>query len=54
MDEVNARIDYFRSEIEGKLSKLREEFKEREKIVDAQVAALQGKLDGALRELRRI
>jgi predicted nucleic acid-binding Zn-ribbon protein len=52
--DVNARVDYFRSEIEGKLEKLRKDFDERAKSLETQLAAAQQKIDGAVRELRRI
>jgi hypothetical protein len=50
----NARIDYFRSEIEGKLTKLRADIAEREKYVDTKLADLKATLDRAVRELQRI
>ena len=52
--DTNARVDYFRSEIKGEIEKLRKELTEQKKSADGQILALQQKLDGALRELRRI
>lgn len=52
--DTNARIDYFRSEFEGKITTLRSEMAERQKAVDAKLAALEESLSKALRELRRI
>lgn len=53
MDE-KARLDYFRSEIEGKFEKLRKDFDERTKSLETQLAEQKTRVDGALRELRRI
>ncbi len=52
--DVNQRVDYFRSEIEGKLAKLKESFDERVKSLEAQLTEQKMRVDGALRELRRI
>jgi hypothetical protein len=52
--ETNARIDYFRSEIEGKLEKLRKDFDERTKALEMRLTTVQQKLDSAVRELQRI
>lgn len=52
--DTNARVDYFRSEIQGQLTKLRSEITERDKLVDAKLTAIEESLNKALRELRRI
>ena len=52
--DVNARVDYFRSEIEGKIATLRTEMTERQKAVDAKITSLEETLNRAIRELRRI
>ncbi len=52
--DANARVDYFRSEIEGKIATLRSEMNDRQKLVDAKIVALEESLNRAIRELRRI
>jgi hypothetical protein len=49
--DTNARIDYFRSEIDGKIQALRNEMIEHNKLVAAKFAELEKKIDSALREL---
>jgi hypothetical protein len=52
--DADQRLDYFRSEIKGELEKLRKDFDERAKHLEAQLAEQKQRVEGALRELRRI
>ena len=47
--DPQARIDYFRSEIEGKLKKLEDEMKAMETRQAAKLATLEARIDNALR-----
>lgn len=50
----SARLDYFRSEFEGKVTQLRAEFVEQKKRDDARIAFLEESLRKVHRELKEI
>ena len=47
--DPQARLDYFRSELEGKLEKLRKDMEEQEKRLTAKVASLEARIDNVVR-----
>ncbi len=54
MDNANARLDYFRSEFEGKLERVKQDAKETEKRLLARIDSLEKLLNAQGRELHDI
>jgi hypothetical protein len=52
--DANQRLDYFRSELEGKLAAVRQEMLELGKLFNARVAALEKNQETVVRELNRL